>query len=311
MDIIPKFIIQKKRKTLVKVVFRQNWLLSLLVVTGLTSISIPVQAQAFLPYTPQFNSEKLDEQGALLLQDAIQLIRFREYDLALSRAKLASQLSPTHYETWFILGSLYIQEDKLDEGLNALKKAKELAPDDPDTLFALGSAYFRLGDYTTAISEIQAGLKIEPSAPQALFDLGNSYLMLKEDQQAILAYEKAVNLEKEFWPAVNNIGLIEYEKGNINGAIKKWEEALAIDGEQAEPQLAIAVALYKQGNELQAIRLGEKALSLDDRYGSLDFLEENLWGKNLLKDTEYFFQNPKIKAIIVKIKPREELQGVQ
>lgn len=265
---------------------------------GLNNYVQKVSAQALLPYTPELTSEYLDPYGAELLQDAVQLIRFREFELALSRAKLASQLSPNHYETWFILGTLYIQQGKIEEGVNALQKSKELAPEEAEVLFALGNSYFQLGDYDNAAKELQAGLKINPEVPQAYFDLGNSYLKLSQYQKAIAAYEQAVKLEEAFWPAINNIGLIEYEQGKRSSAIKKWRKALTIDEQQAEPTLAIAVALYTEGKETEGIKLGKQALELDNSYGDLEFLEENLWGKKLLSDTAKFFQAPAIKVMI-------------
>ncbi len=275
---------------------------------GLLSLSIifgsffyshqKIYAQALLPYTPELNSEYLDPYGAELLQDAVQLIRFREYELALSRAKLASQLSPNHYETWFILGTLYIQQQEIEEGVEALQKSKELAPEEAEVLFALGNSYFQLADYENAARELEAGIKINAEVPQAYFDLGNSYLKLIKYNQAISAYEKAVKLEEEFWPAINNIGLIQYEQGKVKSAIEKWRKSLEIDEDQSEPMLAIAVALYNQGKESEGLRLGEKALKLDESYGDLDFLEENLWGEKLLADTVKFFQNPIIRDLV-------------
>ncbi len=278
--------------------FTYRFLSVIIVLFGLVSYSQRASAQALIPYTPELNSEYLDPYGAQLLQDAIQLIRFREFELALSRAKLASQLSPNHYETWFILGTLYIQQDKIEEGVDALLKSKELAPEEAEVLFALGNSYFQLGDYENAAKELEAGLKINSEIPQAYFDLGNSYLKLTKYQDAIAAYEKAVKLEEAFWPAINNIGLIKYEQGKTESAIEKWRQALTIDEEQAEPILAIAVALYTNGKESEGIKLGKQALELDDSYGDLEFLEENLWGEKLLNDTVKFFQHPAIKGMV-------------
>lgn len=84
-----------------------------------------VKAQTLLPYTPELNSEYLDNYGFQLIQDAVKLIHFREFDLASSRARLAVQLSPNHYETWFILGTLEIQTGQIEQGVNALLEAKK------------------------------------------------------------------------------------------------------------------------------------------------------------------------------------------
>jgi tetratricopeptide (TPR) repeat protein len=266
-------------------------------------------SQALLPYTIEPELEQMEQAGIEIAEDAIQLARFQRPDAALSRAKLAVQLAPNLYQTWFILGSLYLQTDQVQPGIDALTQSLSLAPEDAQAniKFSLGSAYFQKKDYNAAIAEIEAGLKIKPDIPPALFDLGNSYMKLERYPEAIAAYEKTVSKDKNFWPAINNIGLVEYEKGNTEAALKNWRAALKIDAKQAEPQLAMAVAVYSQGKTEEGMKLAQAALTSDSRYASLEFLEENLWGKRLLQDTEKMFNHPKMKDFIPRLpKPAPE-----
>lgn len=288
------------------IVPRIKWLFSLFACVGLSSLALPVKGQALLPYVPKLDSERLEQQGLELLQDAIQLIKFQQYELALPRAELSTQLAPGTYEAWFILGSLYVQQDELGRGIQVLEKAQRLAPQKEEILFTLGNAYFQQGKYSNALKKLEAGLKLKNNAPEALFDLGNTYLKLDKLSKAVSAYEKAFKQEKSFWPAINNVGLVEYEQGNINKAIRKWEQALSIDGQQAEPQLALAVALHNQGNTRKGIELGKAALALDSRYANLEFLKENLWGENLLEDTEAFLATPQMQAIVTNYQKESE-----
>jgi tetratricopeptide (TPR) repeat protein len=278
---------------------RLNWLFSSVACAGiLTTATLPVKSQALLPYTPQINSEKLEQQGLQLLQDAVQLIKFQQYELALPRAELATQLVPNSYEVWFILGAVYLQLEQVDDGINVLQKAENLAPEEEGILFTLGNAYFQKGDYQAALEKLEAGLKIEENAPEALFDLGNTYFKLAKLGKAIDSYEKALQQEQTFWPAINNVGLIEYEQGNVEDAIAKWQTALKVGGEQAEPKLALAVALYSQGDRAKGIELATSALEADTRYGDLQFLKDNLWGDRLLADTKTLLAIPQIQKVI-------------
>ncbi|MDJ0598923.1 MAG: tetratricopeptide repeat protein [Crocosphaera sp.] len=279
-------------------VFKRNWLLFLLVSVGVWQFSVPVKGQMLLPYTPQLNAEELKQQGLQVAEEAAQLIRFQQHDLALSRAKLATQLAPNQYQPWFILGTLYIIKQELEPGVNALEKALTLQPEEVGIKFTLGNAYFQQGKYQQAASELEEGLKIKPDVPSAQFDLGNAYFQLGRMGEAIAVYQKAVNQQEDFWPAVNNIGLIKYEQGNIQAAIQHWQKALEIDPEQAEPKLALGVALYVQGKKEQGLELGKNALQLDSNYGELQHLKDNLWGEKLLKDTQTFFTTPQIQSVL-------------
>ena len=275
-----------------------NWLISLVACAGISSISLPVRGQAVLPYLPKLDSERLELQGLQLLQDAVKLIRFQQYDLALPRAELATQLAPSNYEVWFVLGSLYVQQEDLPQGIKALEKAETLAPEEEEILFRLGNAYFQQGDYETARNKLEQGLEIKQDSPEALFDLGNTYLKLTEYDKAIDSYEEAYAQEATFWPALNNVGLVAYEQGDLDSAIAKWESVIKVDGKQAEPQLALAVALFTQGEVNKGIEMGKSALQLDNRYADIQFLKENLWGERLIEDTRKFMNNPQIQEIV-------------
>ncbi|NBD15803.1 MAG: tetratricopeptide repeat protein [Cyanobacteria bacterium] len=281
---------------------KQNWLISLAACAGMWSIAVPAShAQALLPHTLEPNFENLEEQGLALAQDAAQLVRFQQYDAALARAKVATQLAPEAYQPWFIWGSLEARNENLEQALIALKKAHTLAPEEPQVLFTLGSAYFQQGDYQQALQELKAGLELEPDSPEALFDMGNTHLKLGQYDSAIASYQKSAQLEAGFWPAINNIGLIEYEQGKIAAAMEKWRTAAEIAENATEPKLAIAVALYGQGKQQEAIKMAQAALRSDTRYANLEFLEENLWGEKLLADTEDFFTSPLMESTLSRL----------
>ncbi|MGF1498843.1 MAG: tetratricopeptide repeat protein [Elainellaceae cyanobacterium] len=277
-------------------------IVSLVVLAGLLGPVQPVHGQALVPHVLQLDPEQLEQRGLLLAQEAAQLAQFQQYELALSRAQLASQLAPDTPQVWLLLGRLQLQLGSFEQSLDALETARQLDPEDPAALFDLGTAHFRLEDYTQSIEFIRAGLELSPAVPGAWFDLGNAYYQLGRYQEAIEAYEEAIDLQEDFWPAVNNIGLVLYEMGDVDEALEKWQEAVEItDSQEPEPQLAIAVALFAKGELAEAIAQGEAALQLDDRYGDVDFLRQNLWGDRLLSETQTFFQLRPIQEMLVQL----------
>lgn len=75
------------------------------------------------------------------------------------------------------------------------------------------------------------------------------------------------------------------------------EEAIAIDKTAAEPQLALAVALYIQGDRDKAVETAKQALKIDKNFANLDYLKHNLWGDQILSDTQKMFVDFNIEAI--------------
>jgi cytochrome c-type biogenesis protein CcmH/NrfG len=72
---------------------------------------------------------------------------------------LATQLAPKAFQTWFILGSLYVQTKELDQGITALERAKSLDPKEAGIYFTLGSARFQKAEYPKAVAELEAGVE--------------------------------------------------------------------------------------------------------------------------------------------------------
>lgn len=287
-------------------------LISLLVVCSLWSLPKTASAQALIPHTLQLDAAKLEKQGLSLAQEAASLGQFQQYELALPRARLASQLAPKNDKVWFLLGGLYLQTKDYNNAIASLKKSQSLNPKNADVQFALGSVHFQQQKYQEAAGFYQAGLNLKPNDPEGLFDLGNAYYMLNRPTEAIAQYNKAVAQGQKawpVWPAVNNIGLIKYEQGDANGAVKHWRDAVAlattIKQPAAEPLMALAVALYTKGDQKQALTLGEQALRIDQRYADLDFLKQNLWGNRLLADTKKFVELPRIQAALQRRETRQ------
>ncbi|MDB9528599.1 tetratricopeptide repeat protein [Oscillatoria sp. CS-180] len=276
-------------------------LFSALAAVGLGIMAPPVNAQALLPYVLPLDYERLEEQGLILAQDAAQLAQLQQYDLALAQAQLASQLLPDNAAIWGLLGTLYLQVEDFDASIEALSRAQVLESDNSAVLFALGTAHFRKGDYQKASDFLENGLSLEPDNAGALFDLGNTYFKLNQFETAIAQYQKSIELDPEFWPSVNNIGLVQYEQGEVDAAISRWQESLAIAPMEPEPELAIAVAEFARGNEAKALELGIPALEKDSRYAEIQFLIDNLWGPQLIADTEAFFEHPEVRAIRIQL----------
>jgi tetratricopeptide (TPR) repeat protein len=86
--------------------------------------------------------------------------------------------------------------------------------------------------------------------------------------------------------------------GEVETAINHWRTAIKINSNFAEAHLALGVALYGKGDQEAGLKSAETALKLDKRYGKIEFLKENGWGDKLIKDSQEFLNNPKIKVLI-------------
>ena len=293
------------RKTVLKVMPKLSFAF-LLALSGLFGARVqPILGQALLPPLPEPAIENFERSGILLGQETLQVTLARpddrfDWEWALPRLQVATELAPNSPQTWLFLGSVHLELQQAPEAIVALEKSLAFAPDNTGVRFTLGSAYFLDGRYTDAVDILEKGLRDDPDALNARFDLGNAYLKLARYDEAIAAYEEAFAKEATFWPAINNVGLVLYERGDIAGAVERWQTALTIDNAAAEPQLAIAAANFIRGETEEALSLGVTALENDVRYADLDFLAENLWGERLLADVAQLLAHPRLQEIVAR-----------
>lgn len=69
-------------------------LISLLLALGLGAMPEPAVAQALLPYTLQIDSAQLEQTALSLAEEAVQLARLQQYQLAVPRAETRHTVSP-------------------------------------------------------------------------------------------------------------------------------------------------------------------------------------------------------------------------
>lgn len=74
--------------------------------------------------------------------------------------KKAVQLDPVESEAWYLLGSAYFKEGRVDESIETLKQASNLEPTSPRIHMALASAYKQKGYTENALSELNTAVRL-------------------------------------------------------------------------------------------------------------------------------------------------------
>ncbi len=197
------------------------------------------------------------------------------------------------------------QTDPLEEAIQLYQQAQELR---------------QQGQYQQAEQLYQQSLNLatealgpeHPDLAFIYFELGILDHLQLDFASAKLDYENAIGVNPEFIAAIANLGLMAYEQGQIEQAIEYWQSALEIEN-SVEVRLALAVTFYQQGKEEQGLSLAREALGEDVQYGDLAFLEQNLWGENLLRDTNILLTEEQIQTLITEVEEANQLeqQGIE
>ncbi len=93
------------------------------------------------------------------------------------------------------LGSLLMEQSRLDEAIPLLEKGVELAPGDPTGHLKLGTANLRLQRLAAAQRELEKAVQLAPNDPVAHYQLGKLYKEIKALDRAKVEFDRTAELQ--------------------------------------------------------------------------------------------------------------------
>ncbi|MFN5989522.1 MAG: tetratricopeptide repeat protein [Dolichospermum sp.] len=225
-------------------------------------------------------------------------LQLKDYKQAIADYTQAIQLDPKNATYYGGRGFAYFQLKDYKQAIDDYTQAIKIDPKKAIYYSARGDAYFQLKDYKQAIDDYTQAIKLKPDFTEAYYVRGIAHYFLKDYKQAINDWNQAIKFKPDFTEAYTNLGIVSYEMGEVETAINYWRNAIKINSNFAEAHLALGVALYGKGDQEAGLKSAETALKLDKRYGNIEFLKENGWGEKLIKNSQEFLNNPRIKVLI-------------
>jgi len=226
-------------------------------------------------------------------------IKQEKYDLALADINKAIELDSQSSNVYQLRG-LFNASKNSELALNDFSKAIELDPDDARAYFYRGDLYRKQSKFDLALADINRGIEIDPKKAdtEVYFDRGNIYFKQQKYDLALADYNQSLTLDNSNILPLNNIGLVQYEMGEIERAEQQFTKVIEINDKLAEPQLSLATALFVSGKTEEAIAIAKSALNLDIKFADSEHLKDNLWGEQLISDTERLLAHPEIQDLL-------------
>ena len=198
--------------------------------------------------------------------------------------------APAH----FLLGKIFLAQDRADEAVAELRKATELDPKLDVAYRLLVATYIGKGQLAEAAAQLEQELAKNPKNATALFTLGMVSSARKDYQKARELYEKLLTLQPDAALAMNNLavlyaeqfndletayklankarlqapgdahiadtlGWILYRRQEFDQAATLLREAALARGDSAEVQFHYGMAAYMMGAADEARRALQKA----------------------------------------------------
>jgi predicted CXXCH cytochrome family protein len=233
-------------------------------------------------------ASRLDPDSApRLIQWGDALMQAKQWTLAESKLRRATELAPGDPRAWGRLGWALWQQNKAEEAKSAIQKAISLDSEVPELNNNLGLILWGTGDRAAAEQQFRAALRIQPGVSEWRLNLGRALawqgqigearfqleeaLRLKPDNaEARVDYARvladsnrpadaekqarlAVEADPRSAPGHELWGALLAEKGDLPGAKRELLEAVRIQPGNGRAQVELGMVLLRQGDRTGAV----------------------------------------------------------
>ena len=169
------------------------------------------------------------------------LARARELLTAATRAPGASAAS------WYYLGRLALQEERLDEAESAMRRALSLDAGFFEALHDLGRLLQERGEYAEAVECLQRAGAANPASFEVHHNLGRSLRSLGRYAEALEEYDRALASNARSAETWLNRGEVLHDLGRMEAALECYARARELRPDYPEAAANAAFCLLARG----------------------------------------------------------------
>ena len=177
-----------------------------------------------------------------------------KFDISLNLALSILKKDPKHNLTIKILGSIYEQQDKLDESLKIYQKSLALDNNDPEAHNNLGLVLQKQGKLQEAMLSLKKAIALKPDFIIAIYNLGNTLKEIGNLEDAEINLKRCIELKPNFIEAYINLANTQSENNNFKDAERSLKKCI-------ELKQNFIPAHYNLGNLLKKLGRLDEAMT--------------------------------------------------
>ena len=177
-----------------------------------------------------------------------------KFDISLNLALSILKKDPKHNLTIKILGSIYEQQDKLDESLKIYQKSLALDNNDPEAHNNLGLVLQKQGRLQEAMLSLKKAITLKPDFIIAIYNLGNTLKEIGNLEDAEINLKRCIELKPNFIEAYINLANTQSENNNFKDAERSLKKCI-------ELKQNFIPAHYNLGNLLKKLGRLDEAMT--------------------------------------------------
>ncbi|GFG38369.1 hypothetical protein Cfor_03172 [Coptotermes formosanus] len=187
-----------------------------------------------------------------LLAAGCMMQNHQDFDVALSKYKIAAQLLPESISLWNNIGMCFFEKKKYVAAISCLKRGNYLSPFDWKTLYNLGLVHLITKQYASAFHYLSAAINLYPTSARTFMLLAVALKNLGDPDNARHAFEQAIKLDPSDAAVALNYGVLlnsvgEQEKASVQ--LRRFQELAeggpGLDQELLEAAQSLSLSLTK------------------------------------------------------------------
>lgn len=177
----------------------------------------------------------------------------------ITAALTATNLNPSHYQNWLVLGNLYAQAVPLGvtgaytSAKDAYDKARILNPTNPEILYTMAQLDIAHNDTKAAKDDLKAAIELKQDYTAAIFLLSQIEVNDGNVKEALAAALAAAYFEPNNPSILFQVGILSAAQGDLAGAVQALSAAVAADSQFANARYFLSAAYAKQGDITNAL----------------------------------------------------------
>jgi tetratricopeptide (TPR) repeat protein len=145
---------------------------------------------------------------------------------AAAEARSVLDTDPYQFEALMTLGTSYLRQGQIDDGLRYVRQGAERYPKRPEIWSLWGQLALAKQDWTVAGQYFSKAVRMEPSNASYLYNYAWLLGQTGHDAEAVPYYERAIAASSLSFEAMNNLALIEAARGRSNRALVLLNQAV-------------------------------------------------------------------------------------
>lgn len=202
----------------------------------------------------------------VLLLMGITAVRNTAYAGELGMWRNILNTRPNNDRAAFNIGTLLMDQNRLEEAKVAFERTILIRPDWPDPYYNLGKTLQKMGHPDQAARKYELALRINPGIAEIHNDLANLLTQADRLEEAIGHYREAMRLDPKYARAPYNLGILYLGIGEPQRALGPMMRAAELSPNRAMVQFGLAETYRQLGQVQQAADAYRRTIAMDPNH---------------------------------------------